>query len=42
MSEIKIDNLSFAYSDQPERLILENINVEVDHGEFVCLLGQSG
>lgn len=42
MSEIKIDNLSFAYSDQPERLILKDINVEVDHGEFVCLLGQSG
>lgn len=42
MSEIKIENLSFAYPDQPDRLILKDINVEVEHGEFVCLLGQSG
>lgn len=42
MSEIKISNLSFAYPDQPERLILKDISVEIEHGEFVCLLGQSG
>lgn len=42
MSETKIENLSFAYPDQPDRLILKDINVEVEHGEFVCLLGQSG
>ncbi len=42
MSEIKITDLSFAYKEQPERMILKDINVEVEHGEFVCLLGQSG
>lgn len=42
MSEIKINNLSFAYKDQPDRLILKEIDLEVEHGEFVCLLGQSG
>lgn len=42
MSEIKITDISFAYKDQPERLILKDISVEVEHGEFVCLLGQSG
>ena len=42
MSEIKITDLSFAYKDQPNRLILKDINVEVEHGEFVCLLGPSG
>ncbi|MBA4698433.1 MAG: ABC transporter ATP-binding protein [Ruminococcus sp.] len=42
MSEIKITDLSFAYKDQPERLILKDISAEVEHGEFVCLLGQSG
>ena len=41
MSEIKITDLSFAYKDQPNRLILKDINVEVEHGEFVCLLGPS-
>lgn len=42
MSEIKIENLSFAYPDQPDRLILKDISTEVEHGEFVCVLGQSG
>lgn len=42
MSEIKIKDFSFAYKDQPNRLILKDINVEVEHGEFVCLLGPSG
>lgn len=42
MSEIKITDLSFAYKDQPNRWILKDINIEVEHGEFVCLLGPSG
>lgn len=37
-----IQHLSFAYSDEPDRLVLEDIDVHVDDGEFVCLLGQSG
>lgn len=38
----QIEKLSFAYSDEPDRLVLEDIDVQVEDGEFVCLLGQSG
>lgn len=41
MSNIAIKELSFAYEGS-DRLILKNIDVEVESGEFVCLLGQSG
>lgn len=41
MSDIAIRELSFAYEGS-DRLILKNIDVEVESGEFVCLLGQSG
>lgn len=39
MSEIKITDLSFAYKDQPNRLILKDINIEVEHGEFALVVG---
>jgi len=42
MKKIKIDSLSFAYPDTPEKLILKDIDFEIENGEFVCLLGQSG
>ena len=42
MFDVKVDNLSFAYPDDPEKLILSDINMDVKKGEFVCLLGQSG
>ena len=42
MNGISIKNLSFSYPDAPDRLILKDIDLEVDDGEFVCLLGQSG
>ena len=42
MKNVTIDNLSFAYPDEPERLILKDISLEVKEGSFVCLLGQSG
>lgn len=41
MSNIMIKDLSFAY-EASDRLILKNIDMEVEAGEFVCLLGQSG
>jgi NitT/TauT family transport system ATP-binding protein len=41
MDKITISNLSFAYTDS-DKLILKDINMEIDVGEFVCLLGQSG
>ena len=42
MKGISIKNLSFSYPDAPDRLILKDIDLEVEDGEFVCLLGQSG
>lgn len=42
MHSMTIQDLSFAYTDEPDKLILKDINMEVDAGEFVCLLGQSG
>lgn len=42
MKHISVSDLSFAYSEAPDRLILKDINLEVEPGEFVCLLGQSG
>ena len=42
MSEIEIDSVSFAYPENPNRLILKDINASIEKGEFVCLLGQSG
>ena len=42
MEKILINDLSFAYSDEPEKLIIKDINLEIKQGEFVCLLGQSG
>lgn len=41
MSEINIKELSFAY-DKSSKLILKDIDLDVNAGEFVCLLGQSG
>lgn len=41
MSDIKVSNLSFSYQGS-EKLILKDIHMEVQPGEFVCILGQSG
>ena len=41
MENIYIKNLSFKYKDS-NILILNNINITINQGEFVCLLGQSG
>ncbi len=41
MKDIQISNLSFSYNGAGA-LILENINMKVRAGEFVCILGQSG
>lgn len=41
MSNITIKDLSFAYQGS-DKLILKDINMTVEAGEFVCLLGQSG
>ncbi len=41
MSDIKINGLSFSYQGS-DKLILKDIDIEVNAGEFVCILGQSG
>ena len=41
METISINNLSFAYTEGGA-LILDNINEQIQAGEFVCILGQSG
>ena len=37
---IKIKDLVKSYNN--EKIILDNINLEIEDGEFVCLLGTSG
>ena len=37
---IKIKDLVKSYNN--EKIILDNINLEIEDGEFVCLLGSSG
>ena len=41
MALIEIQNLSVAYGT-PSRPVLTNINLQIEEGEFVCLLGQTG
>src|ERR1700722_13171686 len=41
MALIEIENLCVAYGTPP-RQILSNINLSIEEGEFVCLLGQTG
>lgn len=41
MHNIKVSDLSFKYTDG-DKMILKDISVDVEPGEFVCVLGQSG
>jgi len=41
MPLIDVQNLTMAYGDPP-RTILQNLDLQVDEGEFVCVLGQTG
>lgn len=41
MNDIKATSLSFKYEDG-DKLVLQDISVNIHAGEFVCLLGQSG
>ncbi len=41
MNDITVNGLSFRYVDS-DQLILQDVNMRVREGDFVCLLGQSG
>lgn len=41
MERVEIKDLSFAYKNT-DTLILKDLNMEIEEGDFVCLLGQSG
>lgn len=40
---IKTENLCFSYEDDPEKkAVLKNINIEIEKGSFVAILGHNG
>ena len=39
---IKFDGVSFYYQDDPQTLVLENINLEISPGQTVALVGETG
>lgn len=41
MRTIEVKDLSFSYEGS-DKLILDDLNMQVNEGDFVCLLGQSG
>lgn len=39
---IKFDNVSFSYPKNPDKLILKNFNLEINHGQKIAIIGKSG
>lgn len=39
---LELRNVSFAYPDKPDNLVIKNINLTIKHGEKVGLVGHSG
>lgn len=39
---IRFENVNFAYTDEPERLVLRNVSFEVKPGETIALVGPTG
>ena len=43
MSKVEINNVSLEYKDSGKSyLALDNINLKIEEGEFVCIIGSSG
>lgn len=41
-SELALKNLQFAYPDQPDQLVLRDLNLTIKHGEKIGVVGKSG
>lgn len=41
-TELRFENVSFAYPDEPENVILQNISFSAKRGQTVALVGSSG
>lgn len=39
---VSFENVSFAYTDEPDRLILENVSFSIKAGETIALVGPTG
>ena len=39
---IKIENVSFKYSQEDKKLALDNVSLDIEKGEFVAILGHNG
>lgn len=42
MADFEIKNLSFSYATNPEKRVLDNINLTIEHGEYITVCGKSG
>jgi len=42
LDEVEIKDLDFYYSEDKDKLILNNFNLEIPKGEFIGIVGQSG
>lgn len=42
MADFEIKNLSFSYATNPDRKVLDNINLTIEHGEYITVCGKSG
>lgn len=40
--EVTFEHVSFAYQDEPERMILEDVNFKIQPGETIALVGPTG
>lgn len=42
LGEVSFENVSFAYTDEPDRLVLEDVNFQIQPGETIALVGPTG
>ncbi len=42
MSIIKLKNVYFKYGEEDSSLVIDNLSLEINEGEFICVLGKNG